>query len=87
MGITKKGKIYWLDLRINNKRIRRSLKTDEYHVALDRYKKKREELLNISDQPSRIRMQDFWDKYLEWSWVERPVQTERDVQRFPKIQE
>jgi hypothetical protein len=63
------------------------LKTDECHIALDRYQGKRKDLLNARNKPGRIELKDFWETYKAWSWVEKPAQANRNVQPFPKIQE
>ena len=41
----KRGKFYWLDIRINGNRIRRSLDTTNKLEALSRYAEKKEELI------------------------------------------
>jgi len=66
MGISKHGKIYWLDIRIKRKRIRRSLHTTNKFEALDRFKEKKDEL--IGERLGRkTRFSAFCEKYLDWA--------------------
>jgi len=45
VGIIRKNKIYWLDIRIKGKRVRRSLQTTKKLEAFYRFKEKRDELV------------------------------------------
>lgn len=85
MSVIKRGKYYWLDIRINGKRVRRSLNTTKKSVALYRFKKEREELLAEHDG-SRVQFSDFCKKYLDWARSSKPVSALREEQRLDKIQ-
>jgi len=82
--LTKRGRFYWADIYINGKRIRRSLKTAEKLVALDRLRVLQDKLLATS-QSKDIRFEDFCAQYLEWAWQEKPASTLREKQRLEKI--
>lgn len=86
MGLVKHGKVYWLDLRIKGKRIRRSLRTSNKFLALDRYKEKKDELLSEYGQ-GKIRFSDFCEQYLKWAWSSKPASAQREEQRLEKIKE
>ena len=86
MGISKHGKIYWLDLRIKGKRIRRSLRTEKRNEALARYAPLRERLLE-KHLGEKVRFSDFCDQYLEWAWSSKPASARREQQRLRKIEE
>ncbi|MBW2006101.1 MAG: site-specific integrase [Deltaproteobacteria bacterium] len=86
MSLRKVGNYYWLDIRIKGKRIRRSLRTDNRFLALDRYKEKKDELLS-EHREGKIRFSDFCKQYLEWAWSSKPASTKREEQRIEKIKE
>lgn len=86
MSLIKRGKYYWLDIRIKRKRIRRSLHTAHKTIALARYGEKKEELESELGG-KKIRFSDFCDKYLEWAWSSKPLSAKREQQRLRKIQE
>ena len=65
MGIIRHGKNYWLDLRVRGKRVRRSLGTDEYYLALDRAKAITDELR--APRPAGTPIAEFFDKYRAWA--------------------
>jgi hypothetical protein len=66
MSLLKRGNHYWIDIRIAGKRIRRSLHTDDKHLALYKYKEEKDRLiLELADK--KIRFNDFVDQYLDWA--------------------
>jgi len=85
-ALTKKGKFWWLDIRIGGKRIRRSLKTTEKHLALYRYKEKKDEL-EAEHSGKKVQFADFCKKYLDWAWSSKPASTLREKQRLEKIRD
>jgi len=86
MGIIKRGKYYWLDIRIKGSRIRRSLQTTKKPVALIRYNEKREELL-AEHAGEKIKFSDFCKKYLDWARSSKPASAPREEQRLGKIRD
>jgi len=86
MGISKHGKIFWLDIRIKGKRIRQSLRTENRNEALARYAPLREKLLE-KHLGEKIKFSDFCKKYLDWAWSSKPASALREVQRLRKIQD
>lgn len=86
MGISKHGKIYWLDIRIKGKRIRRSLRTENTNEALARYAPLREKLLE-KHLGEKVKFSDFCKKYLDWAWSSKPASALREQQRLGKIQD
>ena len=84
MSLRKIGNYYWLDIRIKGRRIRRSLRTDNKFLALDRYKEKKDELLS-EHREGRIRFSDFCKQYLDWAWSSKPASTKREEQQIEKI--
>lgn len=81
--ITRRGRYFWLDLRIDGKRIRQSLKTDERGLALERAKELRDRLL--SPHASDIRLDEFSARYMEWAWSSKPASAKADELRLKKI--
>jgi len=86
MGISKHGKIYWLDIRVKGKRIRRSLRTENRNEALARYAPLREKLLE-KHLGEKVKFSDFCKKYLDWAWSSKPASALREVQRLGKIKD
>ena len=82
--LTKRGRFYWADTYINGKRIRRSLKTTEKLVALDRLRVLQDKLLTKS-QSKDIRLEDFCKQYLEWAWSEKPASAYHEQYRIKKL--
>jgi len=82
--LTKRGRFYWTDIYINGKRIRRSLKTDEKLVALDRLRALQDQLLALS-QSKDIRLEDFCKQYLAWAWSEKPASAYHEQYRIKKL--
>jgi len=85
MSLIKRGKYYWLDIRVDGKRVRRSLNTTKKPVALMMFNKKRKELLAEHDG-SKVRFSDFCKKYLDWARSSKPASAIREEQRLDKIQ-
>ena len=85
MGIIKRGKYYWIDVRIKGKRIRRSLNTTNKPVALLRFSEQREELL-AECEGRKVKFSEFCKKYLDWAWSSKPGSADREQQRLSKIQ-
>lgn len=79
--ITKHGPHYWLDIRVNNRRIRRSLKTGERALAIERARDIARELREEHARKD-IRISDFSAKYLEWAWSSKPASADREQQRM-----
>lgn len=80
--IKKHGHLFWLDLRVGGRRIRRSLKTGERTLAIERARDISREL---QDARKDIRISDFAAKYLEWAWSSKPASADREQQRMKKI--
>ncbi|MDH5203312.1 MAG: tyrosine-type recombinase/integrase, partial [Nitrospirota bacterium] len=82
----KRGRYYWLDVSINGKRIRRSLKTTKKLEAISTAGDLKEELI-AQHSKGKILFSDFCEQYLEWAWSSKPASTLREKQRLEKIQE
>lgn len=82
--IKRHGKAYWLDLRIGGRRIRRSLKTDEHGLALDRAREVKEQLHRAAERRD-ITIHEFSLKYLEWAWDSKPASANEESQRMKKV--
>jgi integrase len=82
--IKRRGKWYWLDLRIDGKRVRQSLKTTEQGLAIAKAKELQDKLLARSG--GRVRLDEFSTKYLEWAWASKPASAKREEQRLLKIE-
>lgn len=85
MGISKHGKIFWLDIRIKGKRIRRSLETENRNIALSRYAPLRKKLLE-KHLGEKVKFSDFCDQYLDWAWSSKPKIALKEKQRLKRIQ-
>jgi len=85
MSISRHGKIYWLDIRVKGKRIRRSLHTTNKFEALDRYKEKKDELVG-EHEGRKTRFSAFCEQYLEWAWSSKPKIALKEQQRLRRIQ-
>ena len=81
--ITKRGRHYHLDLRIDGKRIRKALKTTERGLAIEKAKELQEKLLAKSG--GRVRFDEFSTKYLEWAWSSKPASAKAEELRLKKI--
>lgn len=86
MSISKHGKIFWLDIRIKGKRIRRSLKTENRNEALARYAPLREKLLE-KHLGEKVRFSDFCEKYIDWAFSSKPKIALKEKQRLKRIQD
>lgn len=86
MSISRHGKIYWLDIRIKGKRIRRSLETENRNVALSRYAPLREKLLE-KHLGEKVKFSDFCNQYLDWAWSSKPKIALKEKQRLKRIQD
>lgn len=86
MSISRHGRIFWLDIRIKGKRIRRSLRTENRNEALARYAPLREKLLE-KHLGEKVRFSDFCNQYIEWGWSAKPLSMQRETQRLRKIQD
>ena len=86
MGIIKRGKYYWLDIRIKSKRIRRSLRTENRNEALIRYGSLREKLLE-KHLDKKVEFSDFCKQYLDWAWTSKPKVAPKEQQRLKRIRE
>jgi integrase len=84
MGIKKRGKYYWLDFRIGGKRIRRSLKTDEWGLAIERARDLKNRIIKQYEK-KEILIEDFIQEYLSWAWAHKPASADREQQRLRKI--
>jgi len=86
MSLRKVGNYYWLDVRIGGKRIRRSLRTDDKHLALYKYKEEKDKLI-LEHAGKKIKFSDFCKQYLDWAWSSKPASTKREEQRIEKIKD
>ena len=84
MGLIKHGKVYWLDVRIGGKRIRRSLKTPYKNVALPRYGEVLESL-QVKFGIESIKFSEFCQDYLEWSWNTKPASAYGEERKLKKM--
>lgn len=71
MGLIKRGANYWLDIRVRGKRVRRSLGTGEYYLALDRARDITAELRQ--PRPAGTDIAEFFDKYRAWALETKPA--------------
>lgn len=68
--IKKHGSTYWLDIWVGKKRIRRSLKTDEYSLAIERARD-----ITLELKRGRVggtELGPLLDRYLEWAGQTKP---------------
>jgi len=86
MSISRHGKIYWLDIRVKGKRIRRSLHTTSKFEALDRYGEKKDELIG-EHLGKKTRFSAFCEQYIEWAWSSKPKIALKEQQRLKRIQD
>jgi integrase len=74
--LNKRGKNWWLDIWIGHgkarKRVRRSLKTDERALAIDRARDIERELREGADKRG-VSLREFSAKYLEWARATKPA--------------
>ena len=83
--IKKHGPLYWLDIRVDGKRIRRSLKTGEQGLALERAREIERELR--APRTPGVDIRDFSLKYLNWAWDTKPASADQESRRMKKILE
>ena len=84
--IKKHGPHYWLDLRVNGRRVRRSLKTGERTLAIALANKLTQEIREAA-LTGKVSLKDFTAKYLEWAWSSKPASADCEQQRLKKILE
>ena len=88
MGLVKRGKYWWLDIRIDGKRIRRSLQTTQKLEALDKYKIAKEELEEkYRKKKAGIRIEDFKKQYFDWVKIAKPASLRLEKLRWDIIQQ
>lgn len=86
MALTKRNNIYWLDIRINGVRFRRSLRTTIKGEALHKFGKVKDDLKS-QYSGKKLRFDDFCKQYMEWAWSSKPASAPREQQRLRKIQD
>lgn len=72
-----------MDLRIDGKRVRRSLKTTERTLAIIKAKELQDKLSVGSS--GDIRFDEFSTKYLEWAWSSKPASANGEELRLERI--
>jgi len=85
MALHKHGRFYWLDVWVEKKRYRRSLKTDNYFEALDQAKRVLGKL-KAAARKDDILFSEFCRRYLDYAWSTKPASAIMEAQRLPKIQ-
>jgi integrase len=78
--IKKHGSLYWLDIRVDGKRVRRSLKTGEHGLALERAREIEREL-RIPKTPG-VDIKAFSLQYLNWAWETKPASADQESRRM-----
>lgn len=84
MALRKVGRFWWLDVWVDGKRVRRSLKTDNKFEALDRYRETKDQLVKAARKQD-VTLEDFSKQYLDWAWSSKPASALREQQRLAKI--
>jgi integrase len=84
MSLRKFGRYYWLDMRIHGRRIRRSPKTGEHALDIERAREIQDELLKGAESKD-ITIHEFSMKYLDRGWSSKPASADREAQRMKKI--
>jgi hypothetical protein len=88
--LSKRGSIWWADFYLgsgkNRLRIRRSLRTEDKLVALDRLRKLQKEL-EAEGEGKAVRFDSFCDQYIDYAWNEKPASAKREEQRLDKIKD
>jgi integrase len=69
--IKKHGSTYWLDIWVGKRRVRRSLKTDERDLAIERARDLTVELR--APKPKGVPFSEFRDRYLVWASQSKPA--------------
>jgi len=83
--LKKHGSLYWLDIRVDGKRIRRSLKTGEHGLALERAREIERELR--APRTPGVDIKEFSLQYLNWAWETKPASADQESRRMKKILE
>lgn len=65
MSLLRVGRFYWLDMRIHGKRVRRSLRTSEYALAIERTGDIKNQLLKEFERKD-VKLRDFVKQYLDF---------------------
>jgi len=84
--LKKVGRFWWLDIWIEGKRFRRSLKTESKFEARVKAKEV-ERQLREQYAGGKPKFSDFCETYLEWAWSSKPASALREQQRLSKIRE
>jgi len=82
--IKKRGKRFWLDVWISGKRIRRSLKTDEYSLALERARDLAESLRRGS-RSRDIGLKEIVAQYYDWAKIQKPTSAREEKYRLDRM--
>jgi integrase/recombinase XerC len=77
MGIVRHGKHYWLDIWVGKHRVRRSLHTGEYYLALDRARDITLELRQ--PKPAGVPLTEFRERYLAWARTAKPAYSKTEA--------
>ena len=83
--IKKCGKFYRLDIWCGKHRVRRSLRTDERALALDRAREIERELR--APRPKGLLLAEFSEKYLEWAKQTKPASVRGEEYRVAIIRD
>jgi len=83
--IKKRGSLYWLDIRVGGKRVRRSLKTGEHGLALEKAREIERELR--APKAPGVDIHAFSLQYLSWAWDTKPASANQESRRMKKILE
>lgn len=83
--IKKHGSLYWLDIRVDGNRIRRSLKTGEQGLAIERAREIERELR--APKTPGVDIKDFSLQYRNWAWDTKPASADQESRRMKKILE
>ena len=78
--IRKKGRNFWLDIWVGKKRVRRSLRTDERTLAIERARDITVELRR--PKPAGTDFSEFSEKYLAWARQTKPASVRAEEYRM-----
>lgn len=78
----RRARVYWADLSVDGKRVRKSLKTRYKEEALDRLK----ELQATLAGRRGITFADFKRQYIQYAWSHKPASADREEQRLKIIE-
>lgn len=88
MIIKKRGGVYHCDLWTGTERIRKSLHTSEYSLAIARAHELAREAKARSGRPAGgVSLADFTKKYIEWAWQTKPSSARTEEYRSAHILE